>query len=136
MPNVRLPHRIHSTTPGSRRVSPVRLAVATLLAAALGAGCVGGQIPPVPVDADGTSDPVLVAGREVWADNCVRCHGADGGGGRGPKLKNGAVAFKYPNVDVQRSIVTQGLNGKMPGFRTVLTPDEITAVVEYTRTVL
>lgn len=98
--------------------------------------CLAGQVPPVPVGADGTPDPVLVAGRQVWMDNCVRCHGADGGGGRGPKLKNGAVAFKYPNVEVQRSIVIQGLNGKMPGFRTVLTPDEINSVVEYTRQVL
>jgi len=112
------------------------IAVATVASMFFASGCLAGQVPPVPVEADGTQDPVLVAGREVWADNCVRCHGADGGGGRGPKLKNGAVAFKYPNVDVQRSIVIQGLNGKMPGFRTVLTPDEIEAVVDYTRKVL
>lgn len=98
--------------------------------------CVGGQIPEVPPSADGTRDPLLVEGRTVWADHCVRCHGAGGDGGRGPKLSNGAVAIKYPNIDVQISIVTQGLNGKMPGFRTVLTPDEIDAVAAFTREVL
>jgi len=113
-----------------------RFAAAVLVCLLAATGCLAGQVPAVPVNPDGTTDPVLVAGRDIWADKCVRCHGADGGGGRGPKLNNGAVAFKYPNVEVQRSIVVQGLNGKMPGFRTVLTPEEIDAVVEYTRQVL
>lgn len=107
------------------------LAVAVLL----GASCA--QVPEPPVLAEtGAPDPTLVVGRDVWAKHCVRCHGATGDGGRGPSLSNGAVAEKYPSANVQVSIITQGLNGKMPGFRSLLTADEIDAVVSYTREVL
>lgn len=119
--------------------TPTRFRRLVLMAAAVTAaasGCVGGQIPEVPVAADGSVDQQLVDGRAVWADHCVRCHGAAGDGGRGPKLSGGAVAIKYPNVEVQRSIVVQGLNGKMPGFRQTLTDTELDAVVAFTRDVL
>lgn len=97
--------------------------------------CVSVPEPPI-IEATGEPDPQLVVGRDVWAKHCVRCHGADGTGGRGPSLADGAVAEKYPNPQVQVSIITQGLNGKMPGFRTLLTPEELEAVVAYTRNVL
>lgn len=122
--------------PAKRRRVGTRAIAAVFLTTLMLSGCVGGQIPEVPPQADGTRDPILVEGRTIWADHCVRCHGAAGDGGRGPKLSNGAVAIKYPNVEVQISIVTQGLNGKMPGFRTVLTPEEIDAVAAFTREVL
>lgn len=100
-------------------------------------GCINGQVPEPPIlAATGQPDPQLLTGRDVWAKHCVRCHGADGSGGRGPSLAEGRIAEKYPNPQVQASIITQGLNGKMPGFRTLLTADELEAVVQYTREVL
>lgn len=129
---------VHGTEHG-RRARRHRLGaiIAAIVAAAIAlTGCVDGQIPEVPPLADGTRDPQLVAGRTVWADHCVRCHGAEGNGGRGPKLSNGAVAIKYTNADVQISIISQGLNGKMPGFSSVLSAEEIEAVTAFTRSVL
>ena len=74
-------------------------------------------------------------GAQLFAANCATCHGADGGGGTGPKLA-GVVAQKYPNIDDQIAIVTNGKTGGMPSFGGDLTPKQIQLVVEYTRTEL
>ena len=117
----------------SKPTSIVGLVIAILLIAT---ACVGGQIPEPPLAANGEPDPALVAGRDVWADNCVRCHGASGDGGRGPRLSEGRVVEKYPDENVQVSVVVNGLNGRMPGFRNQLTDEETANVVAYTRAAL
>jgi cytochrome c oxidase subunit 2 len=106
------------------------------LAAAAGVACGGDDgaatIPsPTGVQAD---DPVLAQGRDVWARSCVGCHGLDGRGLSGPALA-GVVTEKYPDVAAQVAVVTNGRN-LMPAARGVLTPEEIEAVVRYTREVL
>ena len=73
-------------------------------------------------------------GHAIFATRCATCHGADGSGGFGPTLA-GVVAKKYPNPADQIAVVTNG-RGAMPTFGTSLTPDQIAAVVEYTRTQL
>ena len=55
-----------------------------------------------------------------------------GQGGVGPDLA-GVVADKYPNIEDQIAVVTDG-KGQMPSWRGDLTPKEIRKVVEYTRT--
>jgi mono/diheme cytochrome c family protein len=72
-------------------------------------------------------------GAQIYQSNCASCHGADGGGGIGPELANGAVVKAFPDETKQVAVVTNGRNG-MPSFKGDLTPEEIEQVVEYTRT--
>ncbi len=72
-------------------------------------------------------------GAEVYAANCASCHGADGGGGTGPQLADGAAAKRFPDVADQIAFVTDG-SGSMPSFGGQLSPAQIRQVVEYTRT--
>jgi cytochrome c6 len=72
-------------------------------------------------------------GAALFAKNCARCHGADGGGGLGPQLSNGQVKKDFPNASDEVAFVTQGKDG-MPSFGDVLSPKAIQQVVAYTRT--
>ncbi len=71
-------------------------------------------------------------GETVFARNCASCHGATGDGGIGPQLSDGQVVANYPDSADQRAVVVAG-RGVMPAFVSVLTPEEVDAVVEYTR---
>ena len=71
-------------------------------------------------------------GQAIFATRCAACHGADGGGGFGPALA-GVVVQRYPNPIDQAAVVAKG-RGAMPSFADSLTPEQIAAVVEYTRT--
>ena len=106
-----------------------------LLVVLLAAACGSTAPPEVPAAADGSVDPVLVLGREVWGDHCSRCHGSDGGGRSGPRLNSGRVVERFPDVADQVDLIVQGRGG-MPGFGERLSADEIDAVVAYTRDVL
>ena len=97
--------------------------------------CAADDVPEVPVAADGTVDPELVAGRRAYIDRCANCHGNDGGGGRGTKLSEGLMVKRYPNIDDQIEVVAIGVRG-MPAFDEVLDAGQILAVVRYTREVL
>lgn len=97
------------------------------------AGCAA-EVPEVPLGPDGTPDPVLVQGREVFSSRCRTCHGSSGGGGTGPRLA-GTVTETYPDPADQIAVVTNGRNG-MPTFGGTLTDAEIEAVVRFTREVL
>jgi mono/diheme cytochrome c family protein len=74
-------------------------------------------------------------GAQVYADRCAGCHGADGGGGAGPPLADGAVVEAFPDEADQIVVVTDGRGG-MPAFGDQLSTEEIAAVVTYTRTAL
>ena len=71
-------------------------------------------------------------GAALYASNCARCHGSNGGGGLGPQLSDGKVADDLSEAE-EISVVTDGRKG-MPSFGDVLTPEEIQQVVAYTRT--
>jgi len=86
----------------------------------IAAGCGGG----------GEAQPTT--GKGIYVARCATCHGVGGQGGVGPELA-GVVATKYPNIEDQIAIVTNG-KGAMPSWRGKLTPKEIRKVVEYTRT--
>jgi len=73
-------------------------------------------------------------GQAIFATRCASCHGADGGGGFGPTLA-GVIAQRYPDPADEAAIVANG-RGAMPTFATSLTPEQIDAVVTYTRTQL
>ena len=100
------------------------------------AGCGRGGSPQVAVGPGGTPDPVLVAGRAVFADRCASCHDADGSGtGNGPRLNRGRLVQEYPSLDDAATVVSEG-RGRMPGFGTLLSPNEIDAVLRYISEVL
>jgi len=70
-------------------------------------------------------------GREIYSRRCASCHGPGGEGVTGPALTD--IAEKYPDVAVQEALVAGGRNS-MPAFAARISPAEITAVVEFTRT--
>jgi cytochrome c551 len=74
-------------------------------------------------------------GQAIFTQNCATCHGDNGEGAVGPQLNGGAVLDDFPNADAQVAFVTNG-GGGMPAFGDRLSPEEIKAVVDYTRTVL
>jgi len=117
------------------QISGLRV-IALVAALVVGLSACSSSAPPeVPEGADGTPDPVLVVGRDVYAKECSNCHAADGGGKRGPRLSGGSVVDRYPEVADQIAVVTDG-RAAMPAFGSRLTDEEIEAVVLYTREVL
>jgi outer membrane protein assembly factor BamB/mono/diheme cytochrome c family protein len=81
-------------------------------------------------DDGGSSGPASV-GAEVYAANCATCHGADGGGGQGPELADGAANGAYTQAEMVE-LVTNGKDA-MPAWEGRLSPAEIDAVVDYVR---
>ena len=118
-----------------RRLSRLLLLIAVVAPISTAGACAADDVPEVPVAADGSVDPVLVAGRRVYIDRCASCHGNDGGGGRGSKLSDGLMIKRYPDTDEQARVVTDGVKA-MPAFDEVLDAAQIEAVVRYTREVL
>lgn len=98
------------------------------------AACAPGS-PDAPTGPDGEVDPVLEVGQRVYENECARCHGADGGGGFGPKLADGQMVVVYPDIADEIDIIANGRNG-MPAFSARLDAEEIEAVTRYTREAL
>ena len=67
----------------------------------------------------------------LYGTNCAGCHGGDGSGGIGPRLA-GQVVKDFPNATDQEAFVSAGRR-PMPAFGNRLSPEEITAIVAYTR---
>jgi len=109
--------------------------VAVVLALVIGA-CAAGELKALPLDENGQPDPVHVIGQDIWAARCATCHGSTGNGGTGPKLNEGRVLEKYPELSVQASVIANGVGVRMPAFREKLSVAEIEAVTRYTREVL
>ncbi len=86
------------------------------------------------------SEFVHNAGAQVYYTNCASCHQPNGQGlGQDvpPLANNGAVIAKGPE-NVIRAVLgglrAQDSYGPMPGFATVLTPQQVADVVNYVRT--
>ena len=120
---------------GSTREAPVHRVVAGLFILMLTAGACAADVPEVPLGPDGSPNPVLVLGREIYSDRCARCHGGSGGGNRGSKISDGSMVEKYPDGADQVAFVAAG-KGVMPGFDGTLTEAELEAVVRFVREVL
>jgi quinohemoprotein ethanol dehydrogenase len=77
-------------------------------------------------EAGGTAD--AAAGKEVFAEQCSVCHGADGlGGSGGPDLTTMPLAKEQAGAEKQ---VTNG-GGGMPAFKGTLSEEEISNVAAY-----
>jgi mono/diheme cytochrome c family protein len=84
-------------------------------------------------DSGGGGGTSASPGATLFAANCARCHGSDGGGALGPQLSGGAVAKDLTESE-EVAVVTNGRSGGMPAFGGELSPAEIKQVVAYTRT--
>ena len=82
-----------------------------------------------------TGDTADAEGAALFSASCAGCHGADGGGGVGPQLSDGAVVEAFPDEAGEIAVVTDGRGG-MPSFGDRLSAEEIAAVVAFTRTTL
>lgn len=128
------------------RFTPVLL---VLLVIAL-VGCAGlageprviATVPPLPVEAVQPADEaisgeedediavLMTLGGEVWAENCVRCHGQLGAGALDGAPLPDLTAFSDERI---LASITNGIDDKMPAFSEDLTADELTAVMTYAK---
>lgn len=78
------------------------------------------------------SDPAaLASGKEVFAKNCVACHGPDGGGVIGPNLTDAAWIHGGTPSAIHK-VVDDGVLAKgMPNWGRLLKPDELNNVIAY-----
>lgn len=96
--------------------------------------------------ADIAKDPQLVdfaraVGRPAFADNCVPCHGAGGGGAKGyPNLNDDDWLWGGKLADIEqtirhgaRSTNDKGRQGNMPPFAAVLKANEVSAAADFVR---
>lgn len=105
------------------------------------------------------ANPGISLGQAAFMANCARCHtkgasygdpGISGGGGAfGPNLTGGVVQRQFPALtdgianhvefvtvgsDFQKQYGTQGIgSGRMPGFGSILTEEQINQIVVYER---
>jgi mono/diheme cytochrome c family protein len=85
-------------------------------------------VTPIPAVAGVTGDPT--AGAQTYARECRLCHGERGQGGIGASL-SGPIAAAQPAAFL-RQIINDGVRGApMPGFRGVLSEDEIENVAAF-----
>ena len=70
-------------------------------------------------------------GAATFASKCSGCHGSDGSGGVGPALVGEGALAGFGDSDSIVRFVSAGVPGRMPGFETRLTPEEIEAVSEF-----
>ena len=79
--------------------------------------------------------PRLTVGELLWQQNCARCHGTDGRGGREAQLSFASAEWQsqIDDATIARTIAG-GKPPNMPSFADLLTPKQITALVTHIRT--
>ncbi len=108
-----------------RKVASVVIAIALT-----GAACAGSP-PEVPVRADGTTDPELQIGRDVYTEHCKSCHGANGD----RRSDSDLTTLDSDDIDSLVDIVADGLR-RMPAYSSILTDEQIDGVIRYSTEVL
>jgi mono/diheme cytochrome c family protein len=90
--------------------------------------------PPAAVTTTSGVDQALVAkGEAVFSAACQPCHGADGAGGIGPKLKPNAFVGSSSDAQV-RQVIENGRPGTaMPAWKGKLSPEDTDAAVALLR---
>lgn len=87
------------------------------------------MLPAVAIAADGAA---------VYKAKCASCHGADGAGttpmGKKMNLRDLGSAEVQKQTDAQLTEITAKGKGKMPGYESKISADELKAVVAHMRT--
>jgi cytochrome c oxidase cbb3-type subunit 3 len=80
-------------------------------------------------------DPAALAqGQKAYAQRCVSCHAADGGGGIGPNLTDTAWINGNGQVDSIYALIQNGVAEKgMPPWGPIVSPEELRALTVYVR---
>lgn len=89
-----------------------------------------------PMEARYIGDPAAItAGKDVYGNTCLFCHGGDARGARAPTLTTNGFAPDGPNGnDYLVNIVLNGREGTIMGaFREILSEEEIWQVIAYLR---
>lgn len=119
-----------STRPRTALLLLLSLGALLYLAPALTDAQDGGSSTPAPT---GTPDPFLAKGEKIFATICIACHQAGGRGIEGvwPALAgNPLVTLDDPSV-VTRTVLFG--RGGMPRFNSLLSNEQIAAVISYIR---
>jgi mono/diheme cytochrome c family protein len=122
--------------PPRKRTSKTLKAVTVFSFAAIAASFALGAFSP---NVSGTgggpgSAPVEASGAELFENNCARCHGSDGKGGKGPNLASEKRQAKWRDSDAKLIKKITGGGFIMPSFGKKLKPDEIKAIADHVRT--
>jgi mono/diheme cytochrome c family protein len=81
-----------------------------------------------------SADQALIAkGAAVFSANCQPCHGAEGVGGIGPKLKPNAFVGRSADAQVRQTIENGRPGTPMPAWKGKLAPGDITAALALLR---
>lgn len=89
---------------------------------------------PKTITAGSTTSAQTLSGKDLYKNNCARCHGDDGTGGKGPNLTTEKKQAKWKDSDEKLvGKITKGGFG-MPKFGKKLQPEEIKAIAAYVRT--
>ena len=86
-----------------------------------------GQVSAPDAEADGAQVAPVLSGAELFQANCASCHGPAGEGGAGPRL---AGNNRMKNSERVSSTILNG-RGMMPGFRSLLSTEELERLVEH-----
>lgn len=70
-------------------------------------------------------------GEEIYLQLCSRCHGVALEGAIGPSLGAGSSSAARPDSFLEAAIVDG--RGRMPSFRSTLSPDQVSRLIEYLR---
>src|SRR5438067_4102543 len=115
--------------PGSRKFNDEQVSSLTLFLRDL----VDGNPTAGRADAEEQSRP-LTDVQEAFRDKCSACHGRDGVGrttiGRSEAVPDLTAAVKRRNDEERRNIIAIG-EGRMPGYRKVFNPAQISQLVSY-----
>lgn len=106
----------------------------TKIAAVITFAVVGALFAVNSFTAEVSGSPMLASGAELFENNCARCHGSDGTGGKGPNLASAKRQAKWKDSD--EKLIKKITNGGMfmPSFGKKLTPEEIKAIADHVRT--
>ena len=78
------------------------------------------------------------AGEDTYKAKCTMCHAADGSGSTPAGKSMGAIPFSSPAIvkasDAALIASTTNGKGKMPAYKSQLTPPQIADVITYIRT--
>jgi cytochrome c oxidase cbb3-type subunit III len=93
----------------------------------------GGEVPAAGAHKEGKREEDYIAmGKQLFAERCASCHGADAKGGIGPDLTR--KEFKYGKTEQAiAETIAGGRPGGMPSFQNDLSQEKIEGLVKYIR---
>ena len=120
--------------PSSAKEYEQEMAAAPKAKAAMPApsGAPGGGQPAAAASLEGDPD-AIAAGGQIFATNCLPCHGPQGQGGIGPNLTDEFWLHGSTYADVVK-VITEGVPAKgMIAWKAVLKPDKIHQAAAFVR---